>query len=288
MTSALTEEHSYHGNRYLVDVTNSRQYVVRFDNGRPRPPVNVFAGEKQDEGFKPNEVIFALDDEFDFDTSSNNARITTTAFQIWTGEEGKPKGLKFCEVSYEVQFQMTKGGMEATFELSNASKIKMADMGFDRTFPKIFTTQLDATGPGITRHGNSIFVDPQLIKSLSLPPHQDGGALLARMGVEATQGAKPEQKRPHTFRTFKMADEQTLIETKTLDGNSKMKLVFNFEARRVSEIYETVGKEPSNFGYSFADVDREALEENFKRLTDMGGKPKPLDGKKGPALKKGR
>lgn len=289
MPATQKEETGFHGCRYLVDTTNSRQYAVRFNNGKPQPPIGVFAGKPEESGLKPNETVFALDDEFELDTNSKGARITTSAFQIKVGSDGNPKGLKISEVSYDLKFLLTKKDLQVSFEMSDASKVKLADMDYDPAFPRTFSTSLDLNSHGITRQGGSVLVAPQLIRSIAFPPHQDGGALIARMYLEGSQApaAKPEPKpEPKPSRTFKMADEQTLVETKTLDADSKMKFVFNFEARRVSEVYETRGKEPALTGYSFAEVDREALEENHKRLSDMGGKPRPLDEKKGPSLKK--
>lgn len=84
---AQENENSYHGYRYLLDAHNSRQYAVRFDNGKIAPPLLVFAQDPREDGFKPNETIFAFDDEIERKDTPNGARLST---QICRSTRTKP------------------------------------------------------------------------------------------------------------------------------------------------------------------------------------------------------
>ncbi len=81
---------------------------------------------------------------------------------------------------------------------------------------------------------------------------------------------------------FSMPDEQTLVETKALDDRgSQLRLVFNFAARQVTEIYNGPEEKAAAamVTHRFADYDSTALTEAFERLKSMGGHPRPLGDK---------
>lgn len=70
----------YHGYRFLVDAKSTRQYAVRYDNGTPQPPIQVFAKDAREEGLKPGETVFAFDDESE--TKVENGRVVV-GVQVW-------------------------------------------------------------------------------------------------------------------------------------------------------------------------------------------------------------
>ncbi len=81
---------------------------------------------------------------------------------------------------------------------------------------------------------------------------------------------------------FSSPDEQTLVETKALDDRgSQLRLVFNFAARQVTEIYNGPEEKTAAamLSHRFADYDQSALTEAFERLKSMGGQPRALGDK---------
>lgn len=81
---------------------------------------------------------------------------------------------------------------------------------------------------------------------------------------------------------FSMPDAETLVETKLLDDQgSQLRLVFNFSARQVTQIFNGPDDKPqaAMLSHSFADYDAHALSEAFDRLRSMGGTPRPLSDK---------
>src|SRR3990172_5187847 len=92
----------FHGYRYAVDAKDSRQYAISFVNGSPRKPFHVFAEDDRQGGFKPNEVIFAFDDEREFERRGAVNVISTTAYQIHIDRTAEPAVLKHTGVDYQV------------------------------------------------------------------------------------------------------------------------------------------------------------------------------------------
>lgn len=81
---------------------------------------------------------------------------------------------------------------------------------------------------------------------------------------------------------YTVADHETLLENKTLlDNNNQLKIIFNFSARRVSEIYEWPGKsfQPVVRDFSFDDYGQAAVEKARQKLIEMGGHPSDDTGK---------
>jgi ATP-dependent Clp protease ATP-binding subunit ClpC len=180
-------ENGYHGYRYLTDAKDSRQYAIRFDNGRPTKPFSVFALDPREAGFKPNETVFALDDETEIKTVGGKTRVSTTAYQISTDSAGEPRGLKFVGVEYDVTFDFQPGDFRVKYSLSKESQAQLADIGMDASFPKSFSDKLNPSGRGLQRDGaGNILIDPSVLRNLSFPPHHDGGAIIARQNIEMT------------------------------------------------------------------------------------------------------
>ncbi|MBI1215305.1 MAG: hypothetical protein GC185_05730 [Alphaproteobacteria bacterium] len=79
---------------------------------------------------------------------------------------------------------------------------------------------------------------------------------------------------------FVKVDEQTLSETKRLDSHGNaLKLVFNFESRRVTEIFTGPATEEKPQGamlsHRFDDYEPAALKAAFDKLVALGGHPRP-------------
>jgi hypothetical protein len=90
---------------------------------------------------------------------------------------------------------------------------------------------------------------------------------------------------------YNVADYETLVEKKQLADKSQISIVFNFAARRVSEIYE-YGQpvQATKTDIAFEDYAEEAIKTAEKKLIELGGQPTPYDpglpGKRGIAKPK--
>lgn len=197
---AYDNEDSYHGTRFLVDAANSRQYGVRYDHGKVAKPIHVFAEDEREAGFKPNETVFAFDDEMKITSSGGKSKLSTVAYQITTDGTGAPRQLKELSVDYDVVFrQNAAGAFDIVYRLSPTSRDALAERGFDAKFPKEFTEAVDPTDPGIKRDtlSNSVTIDQKFLNNLSFPPHHNGGAHVARyhlegMGEDSTTMPSPQ------------------------------------------------------------------------------------------------
>lgn len=74
---------------------------------------------------------------------------------------------------------------------------------------------------------------------------------------------------------FRANDRETLIETKPLPENTgNLRIVYNFAARRVAEIYEHNNPRQNIVkDFSFDDYGPEAIEQARLKLTELGGEP---------------
>lgn len=195
-------ENGFHGDRFLMDTTNSRQYVIRYQNGSPQKPFQVFAQDVRDGGFKPNEVIFALDDEVKKTLSpEGKMTVSTVAYQITVNKNADPldKGwnLKNVGVEYEAVLKAApSGGLSLTYKLTTASEKELAEANFADSFPKTFSEEIDAKDPGIRRNAQGAItaVEPAMLLNLSFPAHHQGGAASARINAAKSSnlGVEPE------------------------------------------------------------------------------------------------
>jgi len=189
---AYDNENGYHGYRYLVDTKNSRQYAVRYDNGRPTNPIHVFADDPRDDGFKPNETIFALDDENLIEEKGGKTRISTVAYQLKTNANGQvsgPGAFKQVGVDFDISFRTdTSGKHSIVYKLTPESKAALDEQGFAPGFPQEFTEKLNPNDTGLRKDatGNVVGMSKNLLSNLSFPPHHDGGAQIARYNIETT------------------------------------------------------------------------------------------------------
>jgi len=180
-------ENGYHGYRYLLDTADSRQYAIRYENGVPRPPVQVFAQDQREAKFNPNETIFAFDDEVEvkLPPAAKTPALAVVAYQITTDASGKPNNLKSVGVEYDVKFAVGTTSADVTYTLTAASKAELQANGFDAKFPTDFTQAIDPNDAGITRANGRVAISPSLLKNLPFPPQQDSGAYVARMSIES-------------------------------------------------------------------------------------------------------
>lgn len=185
---AYENEDSYHGTRFLLDAQNSRQYGLRYDHGKVSKPIHVFAEDDREAGFKPNETIFAFDDEVKISSANGKTRLSTVVYQIETGPDSAPRRLKELSVDYDVIFrQGANGDFNIVYKLSPTSRDAVAERGFNAAFPQEFSEKIDPRDPGLKRDGvsNSISISPNLLSNLSFPPHHTAGnAHLARYALE--------------------------------------------------------------------------------------------------------
>jgi len=187
---AYENEDSYHGTRFLLDAKNSRQYGLRYDHGKVAKPVHVFAEDEREAGFKPNETIFAFDDEIKTTSENGKSRLSTVVYQIETDATGAPKKLKELSVDYDVIFRQNAAGeFSIVYKLSPTSRDAVAERGFSAGFPQEFSEEIDPRDPGLKRDSinNSVSIAPSLLRNLSFPPHHTArDAHLARFALEGS------------------------------------------------------------------------------------------------------
>lgn len=277
----------FYGFRYLMDANNGRQYAIQFDNGKPKKPIRVFAANPGQAKFAPNETVFALDDEFEVTMQSGKPKVSTVMTQIITGEKGEPRSLKLQGVEYDVTFTTGETSPKIVYTLSAHSAAELKNYGFDVSLPKSFSSVLQQQDMTAMLSGAAGGVKDGLA-NLPFPPHHYGGALIARMADPAgdvAPAAPIAQARKPTppLSPWSKADDQTLVHVKGIGNGEKLKTVFDFEARRVTEVY--AGQGAAMTGHSFAEHDPAALEDARQKLVELQGKPRPLDDKKFPGLK---
>jgi len=181
----MSNENGYHGDRFLVDTYNSRQYSVRWTNGKPTA-VHVFAEDPRHSHFNPNEVIFALDDEVKFTFANGGAIVSTTAYQISTNGAAKPNSVFQTSVEYQVVFSRDKNGETSlTYKLTKESIEALKEMDFDEKFPHSFSVQMEAGELGETIDENGMpRITSSAIKAQPFPPNHNGKAFIARENAE--------------------------------------------------------------------------------------------------------
>ncbi len=108
---------------------------------------------------------------------------------------------------------------------------------------------------------------------MPFPPQHEDGAKFVRAAVEKTSSAN-DASAPRAG--FYKADAQTLVEVKDLGAGESLRLVFNFESRRVTEVF--TGKAEAALGsYGFSAYDEDALKTAFDRLVELKGTPRALE-----------
>lgn len=293
-------EKGFTGYRYLLDVADSRQFALRYENDQPRPPIDVYAVLPREKGFRANEIVFALDDEFRVTTKKDGSlSVETTAYQLLTDDQGVVRKLTLTPVDFDVTLDTSAPVAMAVLTLSGDARATMAEENFTSGFPRRFTYPLE--DEQVTRTAGGASIDASVVKTFSLPPHQKGGAFLARVGVHHSLGAAlarellPPKEQPQQAaapapaskesKSFSSPDAQTLVEKKDLGDGDTLKIVFNFESRRVTESVLSA-KGVALTSHKFRDYDATALESAFAQLQKLGGTPRPLETAKKPATLK--
>ncbi len=292
----------FNGYRYLMDANNTREYALRYEGGEPRPPLDVYAALPREKGFRPNETVFAFADDSSVQVRDGQPFVQADAFQILIGENGKPSRLTVTQVEYAVSFDTKdKRFTKAVLNVTDESKARLAAEGFLDSFPTRFVYDLDETQ--VTRANGTVTVSQKALDALPLPPNHGNFAFLARInkeqalaqevvrGVKAEKNAAPvaETERAEqtsgSGREYSAPDAQTLVEKKNLGDGDTLKLVFNFESRRVTE--SVLGQQGVALtSHKFKDYDAEALDAAFAQLQKLGGSPRPMEGVKKPAVLK--
>jgi hypothetical protein len=78
------------------------------------------------------------------------------------------------------------------------------------------------------------------------------------------------------YARYDAVDASTLVERKTVQANEQLRVIFDFAARRVSELY-TVGEHAFKTEVSFDDYGPAALDIARAKLVELGGNPPPDD-----------
>ena len=301
MTDGTAEDgkKGFRGYRYLLDTDDSLQFALRYEYGQPRPPVQVYAVMTKEKGFRANEVVFALDDEFKVTTRKDGSlAVETTAYQFLTDDKGVVRRLTLTPVDFDVTLDTSAPVAVAVLTLSGDARATMAEENFASGFPRRFTYPLE--DEQVTRSAGVASIDASVVQTFSLPPQHKGGAFLARVGVYQSVGAAiaellPPKEQPQQpaapapaakeSKSFSSPDAQTLVEKKDLGDGDTLKIVFNFESRRVTEsVFSARGVALTS--HKFRDYDETALQSAFAQLQKLGGTPRPLEGVKKPATVK--
>lgn len=78
---------------------------------------------------------------------------------------------------------------------------------------------------------------------------------------------------------YSVTDYETLVETKPLPEKAQLNIIFNFAARRVSEIYDySTPRQSIKTDIPFEDYAEDAIKAAQKKLIELGGNPTPYDG----------
>lgn len=253
-------ETEYSGRRFLLDTQSRRQFAVDFDRGRPSSKIEAVGG-----AFKAGETIFALDDEREISVKDGKATANTTLFQISVGHDGKPRNLKLVGVSFDVSLHQGPPHFRLEFRLKDESAKELARMGFDRSYPRVFTQRADSASKHFQRTPQGYTVDLRFFDNICLLEQHGLRASSARTGVTLLQPAAP------LYPDSKLVDARTLSITKDME-DGKLRTVFNFETKRVTEIFFGAdGNAKVMNGYAFRDYGDEALDAASVRLGALGG-----------------
>lgn len=175
---ANDDESNYSGIRYLMDAKNSRQYALLYSHGTAGRP-HVFAEDIRDDGFKPNETIFAFDDrteDGDPLSISSTGTLSTTAYQILTDGTAKPTRVIATDVTYALAYNNATGAVR--YEMTPDSVQNLLAAGFSPNFPRSFTSSRPIP-------------HPSMAQDLPFPPHQSAGyAAIARQAMDPDTSRK--------------------------------------------------------------------------------------------------
>ena len=274
---ASTDSPSAVDYKFLLDATGARQYALKIEDGRPSKKITV-ATPVGAGALQPNETVYAFAEGGATTFNAGGMALATTVYKITTGSDGIPKDMRQASVEFAVSFSMG-GDKGVTYKLSPASEAALTQAGIGADFPREISGTLagngfderETTGGLIMPAAKSAFG-----ADLPFPPQHEEGAKFARAAVEhetpANDAAKPRAG-------FYKADAQTLVEVKDLGAGESLRLVFNFESRRVTEIFS--GKAEAALGsYGFDAYDADALKTAFDKLVELKGAPRAPENSK--------
>lgn len=263
--------------KFLLDATGARQYALKIEDGRPSKKVTV-ASPVGAGSLQPNETIYAFAENAATTFNAGGMALSATVYKITTGSDGIPKDLRQASVEFAVCFSMS-GDKGVTYTLTPGSEAALAQAGIGADFPRELSGTMagngfderETTGGLIVPAGKSAFN-----ADLPFPPQHEAGANFARAAVENENPAN-DASRPRAG--FYKSDAQTLVEVKDLGSGETLRLVFNFESRRVTEVF--TGKAEAALGsYGFAAYDEDALKNAFDKLVELKGTPRALENAK--------
>ena len=274
---ASTDSPSAVDYKYLLDATGSRQYALRVEDGRPTKKVTV-ATPVGAGALKPNETIYAFAEETAMSYATGGMVLGATLYKIVTDSDGIPKDMRQASVEFAVEFSMgaDKG---VTYKLTPGSDVALAQANIGDDFPRELTGSLAGNGFDEKVTGGGLIVPSTKSMGIDMPfpPQHETGASFVRAAVENANPAANDAARPAAG--FYKSDAQTLVEVKDLGAGESLRLVFNFESRRVTEIF--TGKAEAALGsYGFDAYDADALKNAFDKLVELKGAPRTLENSK--------
>ncbi len=261
--------------KYLLDGTGSRQYALRIEDGRPTKKVTV-ATPVGAGSLKPDETVYAFAEGASTTFSGGGMVLSATVYKISTDSDGIPKDMRQAAIEYAVDFSMN-GDKGVTYKLTPNSEMALQQAGIGDDFPRELSGSIAGNGFDEQVTGSGLIMPG--VKSMGVelpfPPQHESGANLARAAIE--NAAAPPANDPAAPRAgFYKSDAQTLVEVKDLGSGETLRLVFNFESRRVTEVF--TGKAEAALGsYGFAAYDEDALKTAFDKLVELKGTPRALE-----------
>ena len=259
--------------KYLLDGTGSRQYALRIEDGRATKKITV-ATPVGAGSLKPDETIYAFAEGASTTFSGGGMVLSATVYKISTDSDGIPKDMRQAAVEYAVDFSMS-GDKGVTYKLLPNSEMALQQAGIGDDFPRELSGNIAGNGFDEKVTGSGLIMPG--VKSMGVelpfPPQHESGANLARAAIENETPAN-DVARPRAG--FYKSDAQTLVEVKDLGSGESLRLVFNFESRRVTEIF--TGKAEAALGsYGFTAYNEDALKAAFDKLVELKGTPRALE-----------
>jgi hypothetical protein len=154
--------------RFFLGATDAREYAVLFNEGQPENPVYAFEKGKKNSGFRPEETIFALDDQPFITSEKAGIKYNTTLLQITANEEGQPETLDALPVVYGLYIEKREGLYSIGYQLDPASLEATRLKKFDLDLPRLFKTAADKFNIALLEEGTLTIEN---LKDLTLPPH---------------------------------------------------------------------------------------------------------------------
>ena len=123
-------KNGYTGVRYLLDMADTTQYAVVFENGQPKRPLYAFNNGKGQVDARPNATLLA----FDADDTPTDNRVAVQIYRLTTNELGQLAQVKivpadYCATSFN---RMTKQHHKTGALLAKAALLDVVAMHSQR------------------------------------------------------------------------------------------------------------------------------------------------------------